>query len=116
MTYKVGGVAFLLEPTSARWLPRTSFGEDGNGHPIYSAYRQYEFDWGINSPAQYNQIQTWFESVNITGSAVVDLPKYGDTTYTFQSYSGCVLREPEPNSYFVENITSVKWVITQIRT
>lgn len=116
MTYKINNTTLLIEPTSGRWLPREMFGLDGNGHPIYSSLRQFEINFGLLSPAQQNQLQGFYDSVITTGTAVVDLPEYGANTYTFKSYSGCVLREPEQNQYFVENIAEVVLLITNIAT
>jgi len=116
MVYRVNGTQLLIEPTSGRWLPREMFGLDGNGHPIYSALRQFEINFGMLSPAQQNQLQGFFDSVITTGTAVVELPEYGAPTYTFREYSGCVLREPEQEQYFVENISEVFLLITNIST
>lgn len=116
MTYKLNGAELLIEPTAGRWVPREMFGLDGNGHPIYSPVRQFEISFGMLSPAQQNQLQGFFDSVITTGTAVVDLPEYGASTYTFKAYSGCNLREPEQNQYFVENIAEVFLLVTNIST
>lgn len=115
MTYKINGTALTLQPTTGNWRPRESFGDDGNGHPIYSAYREFEFSWGLASPAEQSQLQTFFDSVITTGTAVIEVPKYGDSTYTFQAYSGCVLREPQQSNYFAEHITNMRLLATQIK-
>ncbi len=116
MVYRVNGTELLIEPTSGRWLPREMFGLDGAGHSIYSPVRQFEINFGMLSPAQQNQLQGFFDSVITTGTAVVDLPEYGASTYTFRAYSGCNLREPEQSQYFVENISEVLLLITNIAT
>ena len=116
MVYKINNTELLIEPTSGRWVPKDQFGLDGNGHPIYSAVRQFEINFGMLSPAQQNQLQGFYDSVITTGSEVVDLPEYGASTYTFKSYSGCVLREPEQDQYFVENIAEVFLLVTNITT
>ena len=116
MTYKINGVEITLQPTSGRWIPRRSLGIDGLGHPIYPALRSYELQWGLLSDVEYNQLQTFFDAVISTGTAVVDLPKYGDSTYAFYSYSGCTLSEPEPSRFFAEHYTDVGLIINKIQT
>lgn len=116
MPYRINGTDLLIEPTSGRWLPREQFGLDGNGHPIYSATRQYEINFGLLTPAQQHQLQNFFEEVITTGTAAVELPEYGANTYTFQVYSGCVLREPEQGRYYTEHIPEVRLLITNIVT
>ena len=116
MVYKINGTELLLQPTTGKWLPRTELGRDGNGHPIYSALRDFEINWVLETPAQQNQLQAFFEAVITTGTASVDLPEYGAATYVFRTYSGCALAEPEQSQYFSENITDVKLLVLGIRT
>lgn len=116
MTYKIQSVEISIQPTEGRWLPRRSVGDDGNGRPIYSAVREFEMRWQLVDPAHVNTLQTYFNSVGATGTSVVDLPQYAASTYTFFSYSGTVLREPEFSPFFAENITDVVLLVTKIRT
>jgi len=116
MVYKINGTTLLIEPTSGRWLSRNQFGIDGAGHPIYSPTRQFEINFGLLSPQEHNQLQGFFDNVITTGTAVVDLPEYGASSYTFKSYSGCTLREPEQGQYFVENLAEVRLLVTNIST
>jgi len=116
MPYKINGVQLLIEPTAGKWSPRDQFGIDGNGHSIYSSVRQFEINFGFLTPEQQNQLQGFFNSVITTGTAVVELPEYGASTYVFKSYSGCVLREPEQGQYFIENIAETTLLITNIST
>jgi hypothetical protein len=51
----------------------------------------------------------------LTGTAAVALPKYGDPTYTFYTYTGCTLYRPAMNDYFTEHITSVTMIVDNIR-
>lgn len=115
MTYKINGTELDLQPTSGRWLPRSSVGVDGNGHFIYPSVYQFELEWGITSQSEWNNILGFFDSLHITGSAVVDLPKYRSSTYDFYSYTGCVVQEPEMRDYFTEHLTSVSLLITNIK-
>jgi len=116
MTYKINGTAISIQPTSGRWMPRDNLGIDGNGHMVYSAVREFELKWQLTDAALFDQLQTFFESVNNTGTAVVDLPYYTSGSYSFYSYSGCVLREPEMGTYFTEHHQDVFLLITNIRT
>lgn len=116
MTYKINAVEISIQPTEGRWLPRRTMGEDGNGRPIYSAVREFEMRWQLTDPAQVNTLQTYFNAVGATGTAVVDLPQYAAATYTFFSYSGTVLHEPEFSPFFAESVKDVVLLVTKIRT
>jgi hypothetical protein len=116
MTYKINGTDFLLAPESGEWLPREYLGTDGNGRHIYAPTRRFEVQWGFLTPAQFKQMQDFFEAIPVTGSLVVDLPEYNAATYQFNSYTGCYLREPVAQEYFQEHISRVTLTITNIRT
>ena len=115
MTYKINGTPFLIEPQSGRWTPRSALGITGDGHPVYPAVREFEITWSALSPTQFYQLQTFFDSVASTGTAVVDLPEYAKSTYAFKSYSGCVLSEPEVGQYFTENYMDARMMVSNIR-
>jgi len=114
-SYAVNGVTFL-PPTSGRWLPKNPIGVSGDGHAIYSGVREFELRWQLAFPSDVYQLQNFFGAINNTGTAVVDLPKYGHSSYEFYSYSGCVLREPEQGEYFSENQTDILLLVTNVRT
>lgn len=116
MTYKINGTEISIQPTTGKWLPREVIEYDGNGHPIYSALREYEIRWNQIDDSTVYQLQTFFGSVNNTGSVVVDLPRYGSATYQFYAYTGCVLNEPEFGRYFVEHNMDVILLVRRIRT
>ena len=116
MPYQINGTDIDIEPASGRWMPRDTFGIDGNGHPLYSAVRQYRIEWSALTPAQHNQLQGFFEDVITTGTATVQLPEFGASTYTFKNYSGCVLREPNVDRYYAENLLDTSLLVTNIDT
>lgn len=117
MTYKISGVDISIEPTSGRWLPREQVGLDGNGKPVYSPYRRFEITWSLITPAQYSELIGYFDNLAVTGSLIVDLPKFDNpSTYAFTSYTGCFVQEPEAGLYFSEHQTSVRLLVTHIRT
>ncbi len=115
-TYQINGVDLTLQPTVGRWLPRKPLGIDGNGHAIYPGVREFEMRFQLGEPTDYNQLQVAFEAVSNTGTVIVDLPKYGHTDYEFESYTGCVLREPDSRGYFSEHQTEFVILVTKIRT
>jgi hypothetical protein len=115
-SYAVNGTDFTIQPTSGQWKPKDPLGVDGNGHYVYPPYREFEMSWGLLDTAQVNQLQTFFDSIGNTGTAVVDLPKYADADYTFFSYTGCVMQEPSFGVYFTEHLTDVTLLISKIRT
>jgi len=116
MTYKINGVEFIIQPTYGQWVTQTPSGIDGNGHPIYPAIREFEIKWNLNSPSGTYQLQQFFAAITITGTAVVDLPKYAHSEYTFYSYSGCVVHQPEFGNYFAEYVSDVVLLVSKIRT
>lgn len=116
MTYKINGVELSLQPTTGKWMPRLLIDVDGNGYPVYSAVREFELMFQLTEPTDFQQLQNAFNSLGVTGTAVVDLPAYATGTYSFFPYSGCVLREPEMAEYFSEHHMNVRLLITNIRT
>ena len=116
MTYKINGAELSLQPTTGKWMPRLFIDVDGNGYPVYSAVREFEMMFQVATPEDFQQLQNAFNSLGVTGTAVVDLPTYATGTYTFFPYSGCVLREPEMAEYFSEHHMNVRFVISSIRT
>lgn len=115
-SYKINGVEILLQPTTGRWIPRQTLGIDGNGRAIYPALRQFELNWQLGSQADFDDLLTYFESLTVTGSLVVDLPKWDNSVYVFESYTGCLIREPEAGPYFTQNKLAIRMLITNIRT
>ena len=115
-TYAVNGTDFLMQPTTGRWLPRPLVGITGDGHPVYPQTREYELRWTLDTPADFDQMRLWFESCFITGTLVIDLPQWDSSTYTFRSYTGCVLYEPEQNVYFAEHHTDVVMIVGSVVT
>lgn len=115
-TYAINGTTLSLQPTEGRWLERSSFGIDGNGHPIYSGVRQFELRFQLESMSDLQQIINSYNSVGATGTIVMDLPQWGAADFRFYSYSGCTLREPEYGPYFEEFNEDVTLLVMNIRT
>jgi hypothetical protein len=114
-TYAFNGTSLLLMPTEAGWVSKELIGISGNGHPTYPGVREFEMNWDYMAMDEFAQIQTLFDGVHSTGSLVVDLPKYGTTPYTFYSYSGCTLKEPEVGNFYETYVTKVRLLILRIR-
>lgn len=114
-TYAINGTE-VLQPTSGRWIPKSPIGIGGDGHAIYAGVREFEIRWQLTEPSDVYLLQTQFNAINNTGTAVVDLPRFAYSSYEFYSYSGCVLREPEQNEYFNQYHTDITLLITNIRT
>lgn len=115
-SYQIDGTELIIQPTLGRWMPRSSAGITGDGHAIYAGVREYEMRWQLNSASGYNQLMNYFEGIDPTGTAVVDLPRFAFSNYEFFSYSGCVLREPETGPYFTQNNINVILLVSNIRT
>lgn len=116
MPYKINGTDITLQPTTGKWVDRREMGISGDGHAVYPSLREFELKWELISAADLNQLNTFFASIGVTGSAVVELPKWAAPTWTFYAYSGCILREPEVSEYFEEHTTSVKMLVVRIQT
>ena len=116
-SFALNGVDFILNPTEHGWLPRSMLGRDGAGHPIYSGVREYEMRFVLASQTEFWQLQNWFNLMSNTGTVIVDLPIYSlSGSYSFLSYTGCIISEPEQRTYFNEHRTDVYLLISNIRT
>lgn len=114
MTYQINGTDVPIPPTSGQWKSRDTIGVDGNGHAIYTGYREFELRWGLLSSPEFSTLQGFFNAIGVTGTATVALPQYGASSYTFYNYSGCVLREPEVGQYFETYVEDVKLEVMKI--
>lgn len=115
MAIKINGTEITLQPSSHGWIPKVLLGRGGAGHGFSSAVQEYELNWELISASELNQVVGFFNSIGVTGTAVVELPQYGASTYTFYPYSGCIINNPEVSSYFEQHTTSVRLVIGNIR-
>lgn len=114
-SYAINGTDLTLQPTSGRWMPQSMLGMTGDGHPIYSAIHEFQVNWSLTAQDELNQIQTFRDTVLLTGTVSVDLPQYKSSSYVFYRYTGCTLYEPERGDYFVENTTDFTLIIGNIR-
>src|SRR5512139_2561459 len=116
MAYTINGTTLTTQPESGEWKNREPIGVDGNGRPIYPAPREFEMKWGLISMSDWVQLRTFFQSVSATGTVVAGLPQYGASSWTFYSYSGCILNEPQAGVYFEEHIQDARLVVSKIIT
>ena len=114
-TYAVNNTDFSLKPTEGRWMDRQDYGFDGFGHPIYGAIKSFEMRWQLISPSDLNQLVTFFNQVQNTGTAAVDLPQYGAAQYTYYRYSGCTLSEVRVGEFFEGHYTDARLLIFNVR-
>lgn len=117
MTYKVNGTEFTLQPETGQWnASRSPYGVSGGGQGIFPRAKTFELKWGFMSPSEFSQLNNFYLSTSVTGTATVDLPEYGATTYVFKSYSGTVLQEPETGNFFEGYYSDVRLIINKIIT
>jgi hypothetical protein len=116
MPYQFNGTDLILQPESGQWQPRRILGIDGNGHAIYPPTRSFELKWGFMALAEVDQLHTYFLGIGSTGTVVATLPKWNTDPYTLFAYSGCVLQEPELSMYDNSYVSSVRLLVTNIRT
>lgn len=114
-TFAINGTEIHC-PTTHKWLERANLGITGDGHRMYPAIRQYELRWNLLPPEDFNELQTFYNSVKSTGTVVVSLPQYGASTYEFYNYSGCTLVEPYHGGFFSEYYQDVVLLVENIRT
>lgn len=114
-SYAINGQVFIFPPSVGRWIPPDPVGVDGNGHPIYPTKTEFELRWSNLTPSGTYQLYEFFRSLHITGSAVVDLPRYGWNSYAFYSYSGCSVFMPEYGRYFFGDTLDITLVIGNIK-
>lgn len=115
MPITINGTELSLPPTSHGWIPKTLLGTGGAGHSFHSAVQEYEMNWELVPVDDLAQLINFSDSIGITGTAVVQLPQYGASTYTFYPYSGCIINEPELGPYFEQHVTNVRLVVSNIR-
>jgi len=113
MTYKINGIT-IEQPTSGKWIIHPVMGLDGYGRPIYSAVAEYELTWNVLNTTGMYQLHSLYLASS-TGSAIVDLPQFMSYAYSFQSYTGCVLYEPQPQQFFAEYYLGVAMTIGNIK-
>lgn len=114
-TYKINDTELTIQPTTGEWKSRQLIDVDGNGHPVYPPYREYEMRWQLSNMTQVHQLQDFFDTIGRTGTVSVDLPRYAYDPYTFWRYSGTVIHEPAYGKFFAEHQTDVTLLITKIR-
>jgi len=114
-TYQINNVDLPLAPTSGKWISRDVLGFSGDAHPEYAGVREFEMRWELISTDDASQLQTYFESIGMTGTAVVTLPKYRQP-WQFQAYSGCTLGEPTSDEYFQYHETNVSLMVYKVVT
>ena len=115
-TFAINGVELLLQPSEHGWVDREPIGISGEDRPIYPSVRQYEMNWELMSMQDFAQLSGFCSSIQSSGSAVVDLPKYGTYPYQFYSYSGCQIKEPTAGKFYVTYVKSVSLLILKVRT
>lgn len=114
--FKVNGVLLAIQPSDHGWTERRDYGRDGAGHAILPATREYKLEWGSMTPAEFYELVNNYNSFGITGTVVVQLPQWGNSTYQFIEYSGTVVNEPTYSGFFENQYQGVRLLITSIRT
>lgn len=115
-TIGFNGTTLSIQPTSGKWVNKELIGVDGSGRGIYPAYRDFELKWDFLTPAEFNEIYTFFQAIGQTGTVVATLPQFNATEYQFYNYSGCVLRELQAEEYWQNYISSASLLIVRILT
>jgi hypothetical protein len=114
-SFALNGANFILQPSTSHWVERDIMGLDGNAHPVYPVYREYEMAWELAHPADVKQIIDVYNYLGNTGTTSFDLPEWGASDYLYHEYSGCTLQEPTVGDYFNGWITGVRLLIMKVR-
>ncbi len=115
-SYGFNGTNLTLQPTTGKYVERSSYGIDGGGHGIYPAVRNFELYWQLIDPADAQQIINFYNLVGSTGVVTSCLPQWGAADFRFTNYSGTTLMEPTVGEYFQGFITEVRMLILNVRT
>lgn len=114
MVYKIDGIS-ILAPTSGQWVPRRTIEITGEGRPIYPEVREFRLQWQLMPIDKFDEIYGAWETVQATGSNVVELPDILASSYVFREFSGCFVQEPSVGDYFQEHVRNVVLVVTNIQ-
>ena len=115
-TFAINGTDLPILPTTSGWVQRDSLGFTGDGHPDYVGVREYRMEWQLISMTEAAQLQGFFDTLGVTGTASVDLPKYNTAPYQYYTYSGTTLSEPQMDIFFEQHEVSVSLLIYGIVT
>lgn len=113
-TFAFNGVTLSHQPSNHKWSDRDLVGVDGNGTGVYTATREFEMSWDFLDASEFSEIYQYFTAQGVTGSIVSSLPKWNGNPYSFQAYSGTILREPTFEGFFENYYQSVKLLIVRI--
>jgi hypothetical protein len=114
-SFSFDGTELLQSPETFQWVSKELVGISGNAHPVYPAVRQFEMKWGFMEMDAFAQLQGFYDGIQSTGTVVVDLPKYASSPYSFQSYSGCTLKEPTAGNFFEYWVSDVTLTVLRIQ-
>lgn len=113
-TYAINAVDIC--PEQARWNDLDVIGTDGNGQPIYPSVREFEFSWGFMPMSDYSTLYNARQLVGSTGTVTADLPDLSQGDFRYRRFSGCIIHEPSVGAYFVDHVSDVRLIISNIRT
>lgn len=112
-TYLVFGQTLPIEPTDGGWIPQRQLGRTGAGFETLSPVFSFEITWGLLKKSEFSELMSIYYSTS--GSFVpCSLPEFDSATYEFYGYTGCVVNKPTFGKYFVETVTNVRLLITNI--
>lgn len=114
-SFAINGVKLDLQPSEFQWQEPELINRDGNGRAVYPAFRSFVMKWGIMSTSELAQLVNYFNYTAATGTAVLDLPQWGNSGYYFYSYSGTYMNHPTVGMYFNQYVQDVELLITGIR-
>lgn len=117
-SFGINGIEFLIQPSEFKFVPRNTLAIDGAGHPIFPAVREGEFDWDIIDQPTWQQLQGFYNSVQNTGTCVVNIPQFANGSFSMAPVSGCTLGEPEMSGDFLTfegYLVKMKLVVMNIR-
>lgn len=116
MTYKINNTELTVQPSDGAWRPREELGVTPAGRIMYAPVREFDINWSLLDVDEFKQLVDFYDSISVTGTVVVDLPKWNSSTYVFESYTGCIIDEPSAGQYFSEHQLSVTMRVRGIVT
>lgn len=113
--YKINGVDITLQPERFGFKNRNPLGVDGNNRPVYPPTYEAEVYWGTMSMSEFNQLYAFWQSISGTGSVSLTVPQLDAGSFTFKTYTGVILEEPEKGPFWNNNyITRVTMGVRNI--
>lgn len=115
MTYKINGTDLPVQPSDCAWSQRKALGLDGYNRTIYEPTYSFTMSFDGMSQADFDQLRDFWNTLNTATTLSVTIPQRDASTYTFKTYTGCVMDEPTTGNFFNSYQTGIRVIFRGIR-